>query len=102
MSYKFIIYYWRGTTAIFTRVIIGDLVESQLPCCVHFDETSTTQVKKQMDLTLRYWSPAHNEVWSMFYTSLFFGHAEGVKVALKMYERLQNDGILVGKMVTFV
>ena len=31
-----------------------------------------------------------------------FGHAEGVKVALKMYERIQNDGIPVGKMVTLV
>ena len=38
----------------------------------------------------------------MFYTSLFFGHAEDVKVALKMYERMQNDGIPVGKMVTLV
>ena len=81
-----------GLLPYFTRVIIGDLVESQLPFCIHFDETSTTQVKKQMDLTLRYWSPTHNEVWSMFYTSLFFGRAEGVKVALKMYERMQNDG----------
>ena len=57
-----------GPLPNFSRVIIGDLVESQLPFCVHFDETSTTQVKKQMDLMLRYWPPIHNEVWSMFYT----------------------------------
>ena len=31
-----------------------------------------------------------------------FGHAESVKVALKMYERMQNDGIPVGKMVKLV
>ena len=43
-----------GLLPYFTRVIIADLVELQLPFCVHFDETSTTQVKKQMDLTLRY------------------------------------------------
>ena len=91
-----------GLMPYLTRVIIGDLVELQLPFCVHFDEASTTQVKKQMDLTLRYWFPTHNEVWSMFYTSLFFGHAEGVKVTLKMYERIQNDGIPVNKMVTLV
>ena len=60
-----------GLLSYFTRVIIGYHVESQLPFCVHFEETSTTQVKKQMDLTLRYWSPTHNEVWSIFYTSLF-------------------------------
>ena len=32
----------------------------------------------------------------------FFGHAEGVKVALKMYERMQNDGIPIGMVVTLV
>ena len=41
-----------GLLPYFTKVTIGDLVESQLPFCVHFDETSTTQVKKQMDLRL--------------------------------------------------
>ena len=38
----------KGLLPYFTRVIISDLVESQLPFCVHFDETSTTRVKKQM------------------------------------------------------
>ena len=41
-----------------------------------------------MDLTLRYWSTAHNEVWVTYYTSLFFGHVEAEKVSVKMYEQL--------------
>ena len=40
----------------------------------------TAQAKKQMDLILRYWSPTHNEVIVIFYTSLLFGHAEADKV----------------------
>ena len=55
-----------------------------------------------MDLTLRCWSPTHEEVWITYYTSLFFGHAEGEKVAVKMYEQLVSDGIPVAKLVTLV
>ena len=91
-----------GMSKYFTQLIVKDLVKSKLPFCIHFDETTSTQVKKQMDLTLRYWSPTHEEVWITYYTSLFFGHAEGEKVAVKMYEQLFSDGIPVAKLVTLV
>ena len=91
-----------GMSKYFTQLIVKDLVKSKLPFCIHFDETTSTQVKKQMDLTLRYWSPTHEEVWITYYTSLFFGHAEGEKVAVKMYEQLVSDGIPVAKLVTLV
>ena len=55
-----------------------------------------------MDLTLRYWSPTHEEVWITYYTSFFFGHAEGEKVAVKMFEQFVSDGIPVAKLVTLV
>ena len=71
-----------GMSKYFRQLIVKNLVKSKLPSCIHFDETTSTQVKKQMDLTLRYWSPTHEEVWITYYTSLFFGHAEGEKVAV--------------------
>ena len=43
------------------KEVVDDVNKSDLPFSMHFDET-TAQVKKQMDLTLRYWSPTHNEV----------------------------------------
>ena len=46
-----------GLSPYFTRMIVNDLLKSSLPFSLHFDETTTAQVKKQMDLTLRYWSP---------------------------------------------
>ena len=52
----------KGLSPYFTRVIIDDLVKFGLPFAVPFDETTTTQIKKQMDPTLRYWSSTHNEV----------------------------------------
>ena len=43
-----------------------------------------------MDLTLRYWFPTH----------CFFGHAEGDKVSLKMFNKIHNDGVSVDNLVT--
>ena len=74
-----------GLSPYFTKKIIQDLVKSNLPFSLHFDETTNTQVKKQVDLILHYWSPTHEEVWIAYYTSLFFGHAEGDKVAQKIH-----------------
>ena len=59
-------------------------------------------MKKQVDLILRYWSPTHEEVWIAYYTSLFFGHAEGDKVAQKMFEKLMNDQIPVNGMASLI
>ena len=50
---------------------------------------------------LRYWSPKH-EIWTVFYTSLFFGHAEGELVANRMYSKMVEDGILVQRPATLV
>ena len=86
----------------FTEVFVNDLKKSDLPFSVHFDETTTSQVQKQMDITLRYWSQKHEEVWSLFYTSLFFGHADGETVAKAMYSKMVEDGLPVDQMATLV
>ena len=69
---------------------------------MHFVETTTAQVKKQMDLTLRYWSSTHIEVIVSFYTSLFFGQAEADKVVSRMIEQFHEDNIPVDKLITLV
>ena len=69
---------------------------------MHFDETTSAQVKKQMDLTLHYWSSTHNEVIVSFCTSLFFGHAEADKVVSRMIEQFHEDNIPVDKLITLV
>ena len=91
-----------GMSPHFTSLMVKDLKDSNLPFCVHFYETTTVQVKKQMDVTVRYWSPTHDEVWVRFYTSLFFGHAEGDKVVTTVYNRMFSDGIAVDKMLTLI
>ena len=64
--------------------------------------TLSDQVKKQMDLTLCYWSPMHGEIWTGFYTSLFFGHAEGEVVATAIHKKMLEDEIPIERMVTLV
>lgn len=88
-----------GLAPCFKTVIIKDVEKSNLPFTMRFNETSTAQVKKQMDLTLHYWSPIHNEVWLAYYTSLFFSHAEGAKVASRIFGQMKDDGIPMGKLV---
>ena len=88
-----------GLAPCFKTVIIDDAKKSNLPFTMHFDETTTAQVNKQLDLTLCYWSPTHNEVWVAYYTSLFFGHAEGAKVASRMFSQMKDDGIPMGKLI---
>ena len=91
-----------GLSPYFICLFIDDLVRSRLPFSLHFGETITTQAMKQMDLTLRYWSATHNEVWILFYPSLFFGHAPGEKVSSEIYNQVQNYRIPVDKMITLV
>ena len=91
-----------GLSPYFTCLFIDDLVRSGLPFSLHFDETTTTQARKQMDLTLRYWSATHDEVWILFYTSLFICHAPGEKFSSEIYNQMQNDRIPVDKMITLV
>ena len=90
-----------GPSPYFTRLNPHDL-KFGLPFSVYFDETSTTHVEKQMDLSLRYWSPWYNVVCTFFYTSLLFGHAESDKVAGKMYNKILCDGIPVDKIATLI
>ena len=55
-----------------------------------------------MDLTLRYWCPRHEEIWTVFYTSPFIGHAEGEMVATVMHSKMLEDGLPVEGMATLV
>ena len=92
-----------GMSPYFTSLMDKDLKDSRtFHSGVHSDETTTAQVKKQMDVTVRYWSPTHDEVWVRYYRSLFFGHVEGDKVATTVYNRMLSDGVAVDKMLTLI
>ena len=73
-----------GLSPYFTHLLIDDLVRSGFPFSLHFDETTTTQARKQMDLTLRYWYATH-KFGSCSTHHSFFCHAPGERVYSEIY-----------------
>ena len=57
---------------------------------LHFDETTTSQIKKQLDILVRYYSDNHNEVKVRFLKAAVFGHAYAASVANELSETLQK------------
>ena len=53
---------------------------------LHFDETTTSQIKKQLDILVRYYSDNHNEVRVRFLKAAVFGHAYAESVANELCE----------------
>ena len=53
-----------------------------------FDETTTVQVRRQMDVLIRFWSD--REVKTRYLTSLFFGRAPAVDL-LKLFKQMMED-----------
>ena len=65
-------------------------VDSDTGFTILFDETTTAQNKKQMDLLLRYWSEQADEVLTSYLTSLKFGRCEHDELRDKFID-LIND-----------
>ena len=89
-----------GIGPVFKEELISDVRASQSPFSLQYDETTQCQVKKQMELHIRYWSPVHNEVWIRYYSSEFFGHAEGATVANAIVSAFKNDNVPVPQLLT--
>ena len=53
---------------------------------IQHDETGNSQGCKQCDILLRYWSDEKNEVSVRFLQTLFFGHAKGHDVGMKIVD----------------
>ena len=60
---------------------------------IHIDETTTVQVKKQMDVLMRYFSDTDGKVKARFLKALVFGHAFVETVADKLQRTLQELGL---------
>ena len=57
---------------------------------LHFDETTASQIKKQFDILVRYYSDNHNEVRVRFLKVAVFGYAYAESVANELCETLQK------------
>lgn len=59
---------------------------------LQYDETGNSQVRKQCDLLLRYWSDSKKQVVVHFLKALMFGHAPGVEIANGILNTLKEQG----------
>ena len=57
-----------------------------------FDETTTEQRRKQMDLLIRYWDEDEEQVVTRYMTSLFFGIAKAIDIT-KMLTDLHDNKV---------
>ena len=69
-----------GVGPLMLKMLVEDLCNSEAAFTLMYDETTTVQVKKQMDILVRYWSESEQRVTVRFLSALFFGHAKGVDV----------------------
>ena len=57
---------------------------------LHFDETTTSQIKKQLDILVIYYSEKANEVRVRFLKEAVFGHVFADIVASELYNALEK------------
>ncbi len=101
-----------GLAPYFEGNLLNDVTISQYGYTLHYDETTTVQTKKQMDLVIRYWSTKYERVVVHYIGSLFFGHADAStvsskllgfiadhKIPLNMLLSLSSDGPNVNKAI---
>ena len=60
---------------------------------IHFHETTTVQVKKQMDVLVRYFSETNGEIKVRFLKAWVLGHVFGEKVGDKLLKNLEELGL---------
>ena len=67
---------------------------------LQFDETTTTQIKKQMDVLVRYWSESARSVVVRFLDTLQFGHAPADQVTEELLSIMDKHDLSLLKLIT--
>ena len=81
-----------GLGPYFKKKLVEDINSSEAYFTIHFDETTTQQVKKQLDILVRYWSASQEQVVVHFFKAVLFGHAKAVDVSKCLLESLSESG----------
>jgi hypothetical protein len=89
------------------RFALGPYFKSELDAdidtsafSIQFDETTTHQIIKQMDVLVRYYSKGADRAVVRYLDSLQFGHAPAQKVVPELLRILQEHGMDLSRLVT--
>lgn len=66
---------------------------------VHFDETTTKQIKKQLDIYISYWSKSSEQVVTYYCESFFLGHAGASKILEVVLKFLSENNLNIDKLI---
>ena len=86
-----------GLAPYFKAEILKDIGESNF--VIHFDETTTKQAKKQLDICLSYWSETQGKVVYSYCDSYFLGHADAKILLNKLLHFLEVNNLKVEKLI---
>ncbi|XP_065640869.1 uncharacterized protein LOC124819158 [Hydra vulgaris] len=80
-----------GLGPLLEKRLCNSITLSQGAFTLMFDETTTSQQRKQMDLLCRFWSEDENQVVTKYLTSLFFGRATAEDVKTMLADLRHNE-----------
>ena len=88
-----------GLAPYFKDCLLEDVKKSNAGFTLHYDESTTAQVKKQMDIVLRYWSVQKKGVIVHYLGSSYFGRADAATGAKELLESLSRNGLPLNKLL---
>ena len=89
-----------GFRPYFQNNTVKDVLSSGVYFTIHFDETVTSQSKKQMDILIRYWLEQSACVQVRYLCSLFFGHAFAKFVCKGLLDVFQDLALPLNKLLS--
>src|SRR6266516_1623330 len=90
-----------GLAPYFRSMFINDCIEGESFLAIHFDETTTRQVKKQLVLHIAYRSQKWNKVTTVYVNSVFLGHADADKLHQVMTKFIDEYNLDISKLMQF-
>ena len=84
-----------GLAPYFRKRIYDDVISSATYFTLYFDETTTRQVKKQLDIYISYWSNKEAQIITSYCDSFFLGHAESDKILELILMFVSDNGLSI-------
>jgi hypothetical protein len=90
-----------GLAPYFRSAFVADCIAGKSYYTILFDETTTRQVKKQLDFHIAYWSKKWKKVVTVFVDSVFLGHADANKLCEKMLKFIEDHNLDISHLLQF-
>lgn len=88
-----------GLSPYFRAMFLDDCRAGSGFYTLYFDETTTRQVKKQMDFHIGYWSNKWNRVVVVYIDSVFLGHADADKLLEVVVKFIEDNNLDTRKLL---